>query len=140
MLIKNIEIFEEINDIENDCLDAAVEFKNGSVYTVTLATIKFLLQEMDTENRNFVNSDGLVIIVRKLTQTIINETLEAYAEGDAFWLKLHESFHKISTPIIRDGFLIPVTSNDICLDYLKIIFNGRGSTCLRLFNKNLGII
>ena len=32
----------------------------------------------------------MIIVVRKLTQEIITETLESEAEDNAFWLKLHE--------------------------------------------------
>ena len=39
---------------------------------------------MDQEKSNFSNLSELVIVMRKLTQEIITEALEAYAEDNAF--------------------------------------------------------
>ena len=90
MLIKNIRILDEITDIENDSIDVCVDSEDGYTFTVSIATTKHLLQKMDEEKSNFSNPSELVIIVRKLTQEIITEALEAYAEDNAFWLKLYD--------------------------------------------------
>jgi hypothetical protein len=79
MLIKNIRIIDEITDIENDSIDVCVESEDGYTYTVSIGTTKNLLQRMDQEKSNFSNPSELVIVVRKLTQEIITEALEAYA-------------------------------------------------------------
>jgi hypothetical protein len=89
MLIQNIRILDEITDIENDSIDVCVKSEDGYTFTVSIATTKNILQRMDEEKSNFSNPSDLVIVVRKLTQEIITEALEAYAEDDAFWLKLH---------------------------------------------------
>ena len=77
MLIKNIRILDEIIDIENDSIDVWLESEDGYTFTVAIATPKNLLQRMDQEKSNFSNPSELVIIVRKLTQEIITEALEA---------------------------------------------------------------
>ena len=90
MLIRNIRILDEITDIENDSIDVCVDSEDGYTFTVSIATTKHLLQRMDGEKSNFSNPNELIIVVRKLTQEIITEAVEAYAEDNAFWLKLHE--------------------------------------------------
>lgn len=102
MLIKNIRIIDEITDIENDSIDVCVESEDGYTYTVSIATTKNLLQRMDQEKSNFSNPSELVIVVRKLTQEIITEALEAYAEDNAFWLKLHQFASKIDISVFDE--------------------------------------
>ena len=53
MLIKNIRIIDQITDIENDSIDIFVDSEDGYTYTVSIATIKNLLQRMDQEKSNF---------------------------------------------------------------------------------------
>ena len=99
MLIKKIRILEEIIDIENDSIDVCVDSEDGYTFTVSIATTKHLLQRMDEEKSNFVNPNELSIVVRKLTQEIITEALEAYAEDNAFWLKLHQFANEIDISV-----------------------------------------
>ena len=40
--------------------------------------------------------------MRKLTQEIITEALEAYAEDNAFWLKLHQFASKIDISVFDE--------------------------------------
>jgi hypothetical protein len=89
MRIKKIEIFEEIVDFYNDNIDVCVDL-DGYTYTVSVTTTKNILQKMNEEKTNFYPPGGPIIIVRKLTEEIITEALEAYCEDDAFWLKLHQ--------------------------------------------------
>ena len=102
MLIKNIRILDEITDIENDSIDVCLESEDGYTFTVSIATTKNLLQRMDQEKSNFSNPSELVIVVRKLTQEIITEALEAYAEDNAFWLKLHQFASKIDISVFDE--------------------------------------
>lgn len=90
MLIKNIRIVEQITDIENDSIDVFVNSEDGYIYTVSVTTTKNILQRMDREKSNFSPPNELVIVVWRLTKEIITEALEAYAQDDAFWLKLHQ--------------------------------------------------
>jgi len=45
MLIKNIRIVDQITDIENDSIDVFVDSEDGYTYTVSIATIKNILQK-----------------------------------------------------------------------------------------------
>lgn len=102
MVIKNIRVLDEIIDIENDSIDVCVDFEDGFRYTVSIATIKNILQKMDDEKINFSNPSNLVIVVRKLTQEIIPEALEAQAEDNAFWLKLHHFASQIDISVFDE--------------------------------------
>ena len=90
MLIKNIRIIDQITDIENDSIDIFVDSEDGYTYTVSIATIKNLLQRMDQEKSNFSRPSELVIVVRKITKEIITDAIEAFDKDNAFWLKLHQ--------------------------------------------------
>lgn len=93
MLIKNIRIVDEIIDIENYSIDVFVDCENA--YTVSIATTKNFVQKMIREKSSLSRPNELVIIVRRLTKEIITEALQAYAEDDGFWLKLHHFARKI---------------------------------------------
>ena len=100
MRIKNISFptyLEDSQGIENSIIDVFVKVEDDLddyTYIVTLATPKFIEYEMDN---NFYNGKmnyqepGLpYILVKELTQEIIEETLQAYAEyRDGYWLKLY---------------------------------------------------
>ena len=102
MLIRNIRILDEITDIENDSIDVGVDSEDGYTFVVSIATTKYLLQRMDEEKSNFSNPDELIIIVRKLTQEIITEALEAYAKDNAFWLKLQAFASEIDNSVLDE--------------------------------------
>jgi hypothetical protein len=102
MLIRNIRILDEITDIENDSIDVCVDSEDGYTFTVSIATTKHLLQRMDEEKSNFSKPNELIIVVRKLTKEIITEALEAYAEDNAFWLKLHEFASEIDISVFDE--------------------------------------
>ena len=89
MKIKRIEFMEEIRDENNDNVDVCVENEDGYNYIVTVGTPQDLLEEMNQEKTNFVRPGSLMIIVKKLTKEIVTEAIQAYAENDAYWLKLH---------------------------------------------------
>lgn len=102
MLIRNIQIIDEITDIENDSIDVCVDLEDGYTCTVSIATTKNILKRMDEEKSNFSNPDELVIVVRKLTQEIITEALEAYAEDNAFWLKFYQFASRIDISVLDE--------------------------------------
>ena len=80
---------EYTEDLYNDNLNVFVELEDGSEYCVIVGTPKNILYLMDKDDMNFSEVGIPFIIVRKLTFDIIKEAIEAYAEGDAKWLKLH---------------------------------------------------
>ena len=99
MLITNIRIIDEILDVENDSIDVCIDSEDGYTFTVSIATIQYVLERMNSEKSNFFKPEDWYIIVRKLTQEIITETLEAYAEKDGFWLKLHHFASSIDNSV-----------------------------------------
>ena len=44
---------------------------------------------MSQEKTNFIKPGVPMIIVKKLTKEIAREAIEAYGEGDGYWLKLY---------------------------------------------------
>ena len=93
MLVKNISFptpLEYIEDIEDDNIDVFVELEDGYTHTVVIATFKNLLSLMDKEKMDFSEPGCPFIIVKKLTKDIIEETIKAYPEDDAYWLKLYQ--------------------------------------------------
>jgi hypothetical protein len=88
MKIKRIEFAHEITDPYIDNLDVLVENENGYTYTIVVTTPGDLLDQMEQEKINFIMPHTPRIIVKKLTEQIVREAIEAYAENDGYWLKL----------------------------------------------------
>lgn len=88
MKIKRIEFAHEITDPHMDNLDVLVENEDGYTYTIVVSTPGDLLDQMEQEKINFIMPDTPKIIVKKLTEQIVREAIQAYAENDGYWLKL----------------------------------------------------
>lgn len=88
MKIKRIEFAHEITDPHMDNLDVFVENEDGYTYTIVVSTPGDLLDQMEQEKINFIMPDTPKIIVKKLTEQIVREAIQAYAENDGYWLKL----------------------------------------------------
>ena len=65
-----------------------VENEDGYTYTIVVSTPGDLLDQMEQEKINFIMPDTPKIIVKKLTEQIVREAIQAYAENDGYWLKL----------------------------------------------------
>lgn len=102
MEIKSIRILEEIKDINCDTIDVCVESKTGYVYTVVVSTPNDLIAEMNERGANFLNGRGPTIFVKKLTEEIIMEALQAYAVDDAYWLKLYQFADSIDISVLNE--------------------------------------
>ena len=92
-------LLEEIPDIEDYNLDVFVELEDGYTCTVVVGTIKNLERLMEKEKENFFSPGHPFIIVKKITKEIIEETIQAYAENDGYWLKLYHFAGKIDTSV-----------------------------------------
>jgi hypothetical protein len=101
MKIKTIRILEEIIDLELDSLDVLVECENGYTYVVVVTTPAYLADEMAQEKINYIKPQSPIIIVKKLTKQIIEEAILAYAENDAYWLKLCHFGHLIDISVLN---------------------------------------
>ncbi|MNI28352.1 hypothetical protein D3C73_821260 [compost metagenome] len=77
-----------IVDIQNDNIDVFIELEDGTNITIVVSTPLNLLQQMNNENVNFILAPQADIIVRSLMHENIQQAIEEYANGDAFWLKL----------------------------------------------------
>ncbi len=62
MLITDIRILDEITDIENDSIDVCVDCEDGYTFTVSISTIKNVVQRMDAEKSNFSKPDLDIIV------------------------------------------------------------------------------
>jgi hypothetical protein len=94
-------LLEEIPDIDDYNLDVFVELEDGYTYTIVIATAKNILSLMDKEKANFLEPAEPFIIVRKLTMDIIEEAVKAYAENDAYWLKLYHFAGEVDTTVFN---------------------------------------
>ena len=101
MKIKRIEFMEEIRDADNDNIDVLVENEDGYKYIIGVGTPQDLLEEMNQEKANYVQPGTPNIIVKKLTKEIVTEAIQAYAEDDGYWLKLHQFANSIDISIFN---------------------------------------
>jgi hypothetical protein len=92
---------EEIRDVHNDNTDVLVENEDGYNYIISVGTPQDLLEEMNQEKSNFVRPGTPMIIVKKLTKRIVTGAIKAYAEDDAYWLKLHQFANSIDISIFN---------------------------------------
>ena len=77
-------------DEENNIIDVFVELDNDSTYTVTLVAAKTIECLMGEEKLNYFEAGYPCIIVKELTQEIIEKAVTAYAEdNNGYWLKLY---------------------------------------------------
>ena len=88
MKIKRIEFTYEIIDPNIDNLDAFVENEDDYTCTIVVSTPNDLLDQMEQEKINFIMPDNPKIIIKKLTEQIVREVIQAYAENNGYWLKL----------------------------------------------------
>ena len=84
MKIKRIEFAHEITDAQIDSLDVFVENEDGYTYTIIVSRPGDLLDQMEQEKINFIMPGTPKIIVKKLTEQIVREAVEAYAENDRY--------------------------------------------------------
>ncbi len=104
MIVKSISFstyLKDITDIENATIDVFVELEDEYTYTLVVATARNIESFIDKENVTFFEPGHPFIIVKKLTKEIIEETLKAYVEKDAYWLKLYHFEGKIDMDIFN---------------------------------------
>lgn len=92
-------LLEEIADIENYNVDVFVELEDGYTCTVVVGTAKNLEWLIEKEKKNFFGPSHPFIIVKKITKEIIEETIQAYAENNGYWLKLYHFASKIDMSV-----------------------------------------
>ncbi|HEX7358079.1 MAG TPA: hypothetical protein VF270_10250 [Ignavibacteriaceae bacterium] len=80
---------EDIDDIFDYNMDVSVNLENGRNYVVVVGTPKNLLRLMENEKSNFLSPGDPIVIVQRMTKEVIEEAIQAYAEDDAYFLKLY---------------------------------------------------
>ncbi len=55
---------------------------------------------MDQEKTNCIRPGTPRIIVKKLTEEIVMEAIQAYAENDGYWLKLYQFAYDIDISVL----------------------------------------
>ena len=101
MKIKRIEFIDEIIDPHLDNVDVMVENEDGYMYTIVACTPGDLLKQMKEDKLNFIMPDTPRIIVKKLTEKIVREAIEVYAENDGYWLKLYQFGDDIDISVLN---------------------------------------
>ena len=88
MKIEIIEFAHEITDPYIDNTDIFVENEDGYIYMIVVSRPNNLLDEMKQEKMNFIMPDTPKIILKKLTEQIVTEAIQVYAENDGDQLRL----------------------------------------------------
>jgi len=88
---------EDIKDVFDDNIDIAIKLENGHEYVIVVATQQNLLTLMNNEKSDFLSPGDPMVIVRKITKEVIEEAIHAYAEDDAYYLKLYSADLDIKT-------------------------------------------
>ena len=74
----------KIKNPHMDNLDVFVENEDCYTYTIVVSIPGDLVDQMEQEKINFIRPDIPKIIVKKLTEPIVREVIEAYAKNDSY--------------------------------------------------------
>ena len=77
----------EIKHIDDDNIDVFVDLEDGYSCTIVLITPKNLVTLMDRNKKCFFDIGHPMIIVKELSMDCIKSAIEAFSEGEAYWLK-----------------------------------------------------
>jgi hypothetical protein len=75
---------EDMSEIEQSSIDIFVKVDTGYTYSVTLAIPQYIDSYMEQQNINYFEPGKPFIMVKKLTQEIIAETIKAYAQEEEY--------------------------------------------------------
>ena len=76
---------EDCNRV-NDNIDVFVKLENGKHYCVTVATVEWIQTNVGA---GYLSCGAPDIIVKELKPQLIEEAVNEYAEGDAYWLRVY---------------------------------------------------
>ncbi|MBP1046772.1 hypothetical protein I6N96_10890 [Enterococcus sp. BWM-S5] len=79
---------DKIEDITNDNIDVFVDLEDGFTCTIVVSTAKNIEMYMKENGYSTPGWVQQLIVVEKLEETLIRKAIEAYAEDDAYWLKV----------------------------------------------------
>ncbi|QDH21832.1 hypothetical protein [Saccharibacillus brassicae] len=92
MRIMNIQYptsLDKIEDIYNDNIDVIVTLEDGISYVIVVSTPQNHYRYMDKEEIDYIPPSPPHIMVRSLTEENVRTAVEAFAESDAYWLKVY---------------------------------------------------
>jgi uncharacterized protein YlzI (FlbEa/FlbD family) len=106
MEIKRIKIIDKIENVYDDNIDVAVELENGHTYVVSVATPKNLLTLMEDNKSDFLLAGAPMLIVKNLTEEVVEKAIQAYAEDDAYFLKFYAADLDVKTlDVLKDRYV-----------------------------------
>lgn len=73
-------------DVLSDNIDIFVKLDNNTSYCITVATIKWIDDQV--KRKGFLESGSPFLIVERLEENIIEKAIKDYALNDAYWLKV----------------------------------------------------
>lgn len=79
---------DKIEDINNDNVDIIVTLEDGMAYTLVVSTPQNFNWYMNKEETYYLPPSPPHIVVKSVTEKNILAAVEAFAEGDAYWLKV----------------------------------------------------
>ena len=80
---------KDVKDIFDDNMDVSVKLENGRNYVLVVGTPKNLLTLMENEKKDFLSPGDPIVIVKKMTKEVIEQSIRAYAKDDAYCLKFY---------------------------------------------------
>lgn len=80
---------EQVEDLNNTVIEVSVELEDNSKQILFVCTLSCIDKLMKQEGFDYLEPGSLFIIVTKMNKGIIEKTIRAYAEHDAYWLKLY---------------------------------------------------
>ena len=80
---------DKIEDIYNDNIDVIVTLEDGISYVLVVSTPQNHYWYMDKEEMDYIPPSPPHITVRSLTEENIRTAVEAFAESEAYWLKIY---------------------------------------------------
>ena len=117
MKIKKIDFdfdFNELKDIDDNCIDVNVTLDDGRTYIVQLITHQCLLSSMQEDKVNFVYPVAPSIVVKELTKETIEDAIKYYVEeDDGYWLKFCHLGTEIDIPHLSIFNLIKMILRNI---------------------------
>jgi hypothetical protein len=97
-----VNTLSEIEDIENATIDVYVELLgDNNIYLLILETYKYVLNRMNNEGLNYNQASPPTVIVRRLTKSVIQETVNQYSEKKAYWLKYYNAGGKMEISVLE---------------------------------------
>lgn len=91
--------FAELDNPKTDIVDVVVTLENGCSYTILVATPSSIESLFQEDHQNYLPPRSLFLIVRELSQEIIEDAIKAYSKKKAYWLRLYSEASRIDVRV-----------------------------------------